>query len=534
MKNGSELKSNNQLLNQSRRQALKKAAAMAGLAVTGSLVGCTSPPSASNLYKGNGQKKEVKEEIDWNAQYDVVVVGSGFAGITAAIEARRRGASVLVIEKMALFGGNSAINGGAFAVAGSLLQKEKGITDSVDQMVADMLKAGRGLNHVELLRVIAEGTRWAYEFTLEFGVKYKDVVMPFGGHSVSRTVQTDNISGGGILVPLIDGARKLGVLLKNRCKLEEIILDDRGAVAGIRVRDSYHFPDEESGEIRCIKTNRGLVMATGGFAQDLRFRMLQDPSMDSTMDSTNHPGATAEGLQALLQAGATPVQLDQIQLGPWGSPDEKGFGMAPQFLQQAAFPNGIMVDIRTGKRFVNENADRKTRADAMLKLKDAMGNPVYPVAFCTEEGTAASPTLPNALKYGVAYKFDSLMTLAEHYGIPLEPLKDQVDRYNEFVKSGQDQEFGKKFMRQVYLDKPPFYAARAWVKVHHCMGGVQINTTAQVIHMRTGKPIEGLFAAGEVTGGVHGASRLGSCAIADCLVMGRIAGQNAADRNINT
>ena len=517
--------SENPLRKVTRRTMLKRAAGVAGFALAGSLAGCVEQPPKSTSPKTGAERGDT-----WNAEYDVVIVGSGFAGTSAAIEARKRGASTLVIEKMPVFGGNSAINGGAFAVAGSPLQAQKGIDDSVDRMVADMLKAGRGLNHKDLLKVVAEGTRWAYEFTLEYGVKYKDVVMQFGGHSIPRTMQTENFSGGGIVVPLNKGARKLGVQFKNRCKLLEIVLDESGAVAGVVVRDNYRFPDEKSGEIRRIKVNKGLVMATGGFSRDLRFRRQQDPNMDTNLDSTNQPGATAEALHAMLRAGATPVQLDQIQLGPWASPDEKGFGMAPQFLQQAAFPYGMMVDSRTGKRFVNEMADRKTRSDAILKNKDEKGDPVYPVAFCTEEGTSASPTLPKALKYGVAFKFDSLEALAAHYGIPLEGLKAQVDRYNELVESGQDTEFGKQFFKKIYLNKPPFYAARAWVKVHHCMGGVQINTKAQVIHMETGEPIPGLFAAGEATGGIHGATRLGSCAIADCLVMGRIAGESAASR----
>lgn len=466
----------------------------------------------------------------WDEEYDVVIVGSGFAGTSAAIEARKRGASVLVIEKMAVFGGNSAINGGAFAVAGSPLQARQGIKDSVEQMVEDMLKAGRGLNHVELLHVIAEGTRWAYEFTLEHGVQYKDVVLQFGGHSIPRTLQTTNNSGGGITVPLGKAARKMGVIFRNRTRLEQILQDSSGAVTGIVVRDGYRFPDENSGRLRRIRARSGLVMASGGFSSDVRFRTRQDPGMDDSLQSTNHAGATSEGLAALLRAGATPVQLDQIQLGPWASPDEKGFGMSPQFLQQAAFPYGIMVDIRTGKRFVNEMADRKTRSDAILKHKDEAGNPVYPVAFVAEEGTGESPSLGSALKYGVARKFDTIEALAEFYGINREGLLAQVDRYNAFVKAGEDKEFGKTFFKKITLEKGPFYAGRAWVKVHHCMGGVQINTKAQVIHMAAGDPIPGLFAAGEVTGGVHGASRLGSCAIADCLVMGRIAGENAAAR----
>ena len=497
------------------RRALLKAAAAAPLAAW------AAPPADAASARG---------DTSWDGAYDVVIVGSGFAGTSAAIEARRLGASTLVVEKMAVFGGNSAINGGAFAVAGSPLQAREGVRDSVDRMVEDMLAAGRGLNHLPLLRVIAEGTRWAYEFTLEHGVAYKDALLQFGGHSVPRTLQTTNNSGGGIVVPLGRAARRMGAVFQNRTLLTDILRGPSGEVAGIAVRDGYRFPDGGTGSPRRIRVRRGLVMATGGFSADLRFRMQQDPGLDASLESTNHPGATAEGLAALLRSGATPVQLDQIQLGPWASPDEKGFGLSPQFLQQAAFPYGILVDVRTGRRFVNEMADRKTRADAIMQLRDAGGGPVYPVAFVAEEGTGDSPSLGDALRYGVARKFGTVEALAESYGIDRQGLADQVRRYNECVRSGRDTEFGKTFFRKITLERGPFYAGRAWVKVHHCMGGVGINPRAEVLDMAAGEPIAGLFAAGEVTGGIHGASRLGSCAIAECLVMGRIAGENAARR----
>jgi succinate dehydrogenase/fumarate reductase flavoprotein subunit len=130
----------------------------------------------------------------------------------------------------------------------------------------------------------------------------------------------------------------------------------------------------------------------------------------------------------------------------------------------------------------------------------------------------------------VAWKFDSLEALAQFFGIPFEPLQKQVNRFKEFVAKGKDEEFGKEifeFDRALYLDKPPYYAMRAWPKVHFCQGGVNINTKAQVTHMETGKPIPKLYAAGEITGGTHGESRLGSCAIAETLVMGTVAGKNA-------
>ncbi|MES9994500.1 flavocytochrome c [Desulfovibrio aminophilus] len=505
----------------SRREMLKTLGVLAGAAVVGAAVPAEAQPVSATPMPA------------WDREFDVVVVGSGFAGCAASIEAKRAGADVIVLEKMAAYGGNSAINGGAFAVANSRLQAKLGIKDSVETMMRDMLKAGRGTNHEDLLRVICEGTASAYEFTLEFGVKYLDKVLQFGGHSIPRTMQTVNFTGGDIVVPLREGGKKLGVLYKNRCKLEQILTGPDGAVIGIQVREDYAFPDEKSGTLRSYKIRQGLVMATGGFSRDIRYRTAQIPHLDESVESTNHPGATAEGFQAMLAVNAVPVNSSSFQLGPWASPDEGGFGYAPQFNQQGTFPYGMMVDARTGKRFVNEMADRKTRADAELKLRDDPAKPpVYPVAFTVTEGLKDIPdtTLKAALRFGVAKKFESLEALAQHHDIPLEPLKEQVERYNQAVRDGVDKEFGKPIRAKIFLDKPPYYAMRCWPKVHFCQGGVGVNTNAEVLHMRTGKPIPGLYAAGEVVGGPHGESRLGSCSIADCLVMGRIAGKNAGNR----
>ena len=157
--------------------------------------------------------------------YDVIVVGSGFAGLAAALQARLKGADVLLIEKMPVFGGNSAINGGAFAVAGSPLQAKTGIKDSPELMLQDMIRSGRGLSHVDLLKMIVEGTRPAFDFTLEHGVQYKPFVQHFGGHSVPRIMQTIESTGGGITRPLADSCRKHGVDMHLHAKMEEFIHD---------------------------------------------------------------------------------------------------------------------------------------------------------------------------------------------------------------------------------------------------------------------------------------------------------------------
>ncbi len=455
---------------------------------------------------------------------DIIVVGSGFAGLAAALEARLGGAQVMLLEKMPAFGGNSAINGGAFSVAGSPLQKKFGIKDSPEQMLADMIRSGRGLSHVDLLKMVVNGSLPAYEFTLRHGVKYKDFVQHFGGHSVPRTLQTVESTGGGITRPLTESCRKHGVEMHLRAKMLDFVRAEDGRVIGLKVRERYLFPDENSGVVQTYGARRGVIMATGGFSRNIWFRKQQDPNLDERLDSTNHPGATGEGMLKMFEIGGAPVQVDQIQLGPWSSPDEKGFGLVSQFNTIAGFPMGIMVDVRTGRRFCNELADRKERTDAILnQMQD--GKPVYPVCFTDSKGVAKAQTLKNGLKYGVIKEFNTIEALAAAYGIPARGLAEQVAQWNQMVKNGSDTQFHRALDLAIVLDKPPFYAARVWPKVHYCMGGVGITANAEVYNVM-GRVIPGLYACGEVTGGTHGASRLGGCAIADGLVMGRVAATN--------
>lgn len=461
----------------------------------------------------------------WDQTVDVLVVGSGFAGLAAALEAKTAGAAeVLVIDKMPVYGGNSIINGGDFAAPATPMQKAAGIQDSPELMLKDMMKAGGQINHPVLARTVAENAAATLQWCIDFvGAKFTRVNF-HGGHSVKRAHQTDNQSGSGLITPMIAKCKQLGVTLENRVKLTRLVADKSGRIVGIEVKKGYRFPDEKTGTTAFIRVRRAVVMASGGFSQDVPLRSMQDPRLDARFTSTNHPGATGEALLAACQAGAMDIQMDWIQLGPWTSPDEKGFGYIPQFTERVV-GYGLMVDPATGKRFFKETGNRKERADAIIALE-------HPVVILADSANTVQQMAPGqmkgALENGSLKKFDTLEALAAAYNIPVEPFIEQVKRWNGFVEQKKDPDLGCLIFPDAKPNvQAPFYAARLWPRVHHTMGGLAINERAQVIGFDM-KPMKGIYAAGEVTGGVHGAVRLGSCAMADCVTFGRIAGRNAA------
>jgi flavocytochrome c len=309
-----------------------------------------------------------------------------------------------------------------------------------------------------------------------------------------------------------------------RTKLVKFLSDKEGRIVGMEVRKDYKFPNEDSGKTAFIRAKRSVVLSSGGFARDLKLRQVHDPRLTDRFESTNQPGATGEALLAACKAGAMDVQMDWIQLGPWTSPDEKGFGYVPLFCERLV-GYGPMINPKTGKRFFKETGNRKERADAIILVGD-------PVIIMGDSYAVKKQIFPRALERGMEAgaikKFDSLDAVAKEYNVPVDVFLKEIERWNSFVEKKKDDDFDCMIFKDA---KPtveaPFYAARLWPKVHHTMGGLNINPDAQVIGFDF-KPVKGLYAAGEVTGGVHGAVRLGGVAMADCIVFGRIAGKSAA------
>lgn len=493
------------------------------------LFGRAAAVTGAGLFSGIVNAASIEK---WDKTVDLLIVGTGFAGLACALEAHGIGIkNVLVVDKMPTPGGNSIINGGGISVAGSDMQKSMGIDDSPDLLYADIMRAGGGLAHPDLARKIADEALDTYTWLKDrVGVRFQTVYY-HGGHSVKRSHQTVENSGSGYINPMLAKCREYGIPVQLRTKVEKIITDDTGAVAGVTVRSGYRFGKDKSGRLLNIRTLKGVVIAAGGFSQNVKMRMSHDPRLTDAFTSTNHPGATGEMIQQAQMIGANTIQMDWIQLGPWTSPDEKGFGNAPLFVE-ASVGYGPMIDIATGKRFIKETGNRKVRADAIV----AMGHPA--LIYATEESVRdhvigvnmTQAMFDSTVANGVIRRFATLREMAGYYKIPADELEKTNRVFNDYIRNKKDPEFDCMFFKDTKpLETGPFYAARLWPRVHHCMGGLEINNRAEVLNAR-GEVIPGLFAAGEVTGGVHGQVRLGTVAVADCMIFGRQAARSAKDR----
>lgn len=320
--------------------------------------------------------KQANKNIQWDYCVDVLVVGSGFAGLSAAIEASENSASVLVIEKMKSYGGNSIISDGGIAAPETDIQKKYGITDSSKMMYDDMLNAGLGLNNKNLLKTLTENAKEAFDWTKDIlEVEYMDRVDIFGGHSVSRCYTPKGITGAAIIKRMIRQADKNDIEIRCSTALKSFIVNNLGAVIGAYILEDFDYKTNQ-GVLKTIEAQNGIVLATGGFGADIPFRSIQDPRLGPEIQTTNKPFTTAEALKAAMKIGAAAVQLSQIQLGAWASPDESGFGDGPLFADYILFQYGIIVNPKTGERFANELGDRKKTADAILSI----GHPCVGIA----------------------------------------------------------------------------------------------------------------------------------------------------------
>ncbi len=495
------------------------------------LFGAAAAAAASGLPAAHAACRSPMPEA-FDEMHDVIVVGSGFAGLSAALAAKLAGADVLVIDKMAFIGGNSSLSGGMIAVPGSSVQKAQGVKDSPEALEADMERIGQGLGDPAHIRFLCTDAADAFEWTKkEMGVDWQTNLTGKGGHSASRCLITKQGTGQGIIVPASARLKSLGVELRTKCFMQEIIRDDDGRVKGLRVREGYVFGKPQSGKVRTIGARRAVVLACGGFGADVKYRSRLDPKLGAAFKTTNQPGATSEAWREASRIGANIIQADWIQCLPDCSPVEEGMGIASHFASIAGALFGFYASTLDAQRFVNEMGDRKVLTDAFLSIINRGGKAL---AIADDDGARHLETLrPKALakmlRDGSVVKYPDARALAKAYGMSAEALEKTIARYNELLKSGKDADFGRTFDKAAKpLGSGPFYVSEMQPRVHHCMGGVATTVDAAVQDVMTDQPIPGLFAAGEFVGGIHGAVRIGACAVLDCIVNGRQAGRMAA------
>lgn len=448
--------------------------------------------------------------------YDVVVVGSGGAGFSTAIEAAEAGKKVVLIEKMPAVGGNTLISGGEMNAPGNWVQKKLGITgDSVESYYEDTMKGGDNLGDPKMVRIMAENALASAEW-LKDDVKVEfldDQLFQFGGHSYKRALIPVGHTGQEVITKLKKKAETLGVKILVDTKADELIQDKSGKVTGVKAtykeKQAVTFNAEDA-----------VVLTTGGFGSNIEMRKKYNPEYDERYLSTDTEGTTGDGIVMAQKAGAALTNMESIQTYPVANPKTGVISL----LADTRFDGAILIN-QEGNRFVEELERRDVISKAILSQTGS-----YTYQLWNDDIDAISKTKEahedeynELIEQKLLVKADTLEEAAAFFDIDYNNLKKTVEKVNEYAKTGKDKDFNHRG-GLVSLAKGPYYIEKAIPSVHHTMGGLVINEKTEVLDEK-GQQIPGLYAAGELTGVIQGSNRLGGNAITDIITFGRIAGQ---------
>lgn len=437
---------------------------------------------------------------------DVVVIGAGGAGLSAAIQAKQDGAkNVVVLEKMPMVGGNTNRATGGLNAAGTKQQAVKGIQDTPEVMFKDTMEGGHQKNNPELVKKLSEEAKNSVAWLTDLGADLNDVGRLAGATNYRAHRPTGGAPVGAEVVKTLDKAakdEKIDVRLWN--KADEIMLDKEGKVSGVKATN-------KEGKEYVINT-KAVVVAGGGFGANQEMVVKYKPELKG-FSTTNHNGATGDGIVLAEKAGANLVDMAEIQTHPTVVPEKS------VMVSEAVRGNGAILINKDGKRFINELLTRDVVSKGIL---DQSGKVAY--LFFDDGLRKSLKSVDEYFNMGLVTEGTSVEDLAKKLNIDPTAMKETVNKYNAGVAAKNDEFKRPDLPRQ--LNEGQVYAIQVAPAVHHTMGGIQINTNAEVVN-KDGKVIPGLFAAGEVTGGVHGGNRLGGNALADIVTYGRTAGKDA-------
>ena len=462
--------------------------------------------------------KKAARELPKTSNYDVVVIGAGGAGFSAAITARNAGANVVLLEKMPAVGGNSLISGAEMNVAKNWVQPKLGINDDSPELHAqDTFKGGDGKGDMKVINVMThealDAAKWCRDY---LGVRFEDDnLFFFGGHSRKRALIPVGHTGTEFIAKFQAKADELGIPVITNMKAEELIKNKDGRVVGVKATmDGSEYTFNAKG---------GVVLATGGFGANPEMVKKYNPKIDERFKTTDAPGSTGEALYMAERAGAELVNMGYIQTYPICDP----LSGAIELIADARFDGAIMLN-QEGKRFVEELQRRDVLSEAIL---NQTGRYCW-VLWNDKIGSISNTVKAHANEYEAFTKQDIMTTcddlkcIADFTKIPFDQLRKTVKRVSDMAGKGNDKDFNHR-SGLVDMQQGKYYVIKAVPSTHHTMGGVRINEKAEALTAE-GKVIPGLWAAGEVTGVTHGTNRLGGNAYTDIIVFGRIAGEAAA------
>lgn len=468
-----------------------------------------------NISAGGKVKNEWYEDLSKYAnakpvrveKTDIVVVGTGATGFTAAITALSKGKKVIMLEKMPIVGGNSQLAAGGMNAAGTRFQKAKKIPDNPDVMFNDTMKGGKNINNPDLVRILADQSSKSIEWLASINAELGFIAMG-GGATYPRFhgPTSGDFVGPFLSAKLRERVVKDGADVRVNSKVVKLVTNAQGDVTGVLVKGKH------SGIYQIDA--KAVILASGGFGANNKLVASYRPDAKGVQTS-NQPGTQGDGIILGTSVGAATVDMKEIQLNPTmlvGSPV-----IVSEIVRGAG---GIFVN-RDGKRFISELTTRDVTTAAIRKQKGAS-------CFIVFDDTVRKNVKQTGafFQLGKVKQGKSLDELAKELSIPADALKATVARFNTMVEKGKDEDFGRHNFAQK-IEGPNFYAIEVKPAIHYCMGGLKIDEKAQVINTE-GKVIKGLYAGGEVTGGVHGANRLGGNSISETITFGRIAGEQAA------
>ena len=505
-------------------------------------------------YKTAVEKDAAAEDSTVDA--DVVVVGAGGAGMTAAITAAAEGKSVVILESQSMVGGNSVRATGGMNAGKTVYQDENefgesagvektlktaaekyadnetitalaktvseqwaayqanptGYFDSVELMELDTMIGGKGINDPELVETLCANSADAIDWLDEHGITLHNV-SSFGGASVKRIHRPVNAEGktvsvGSYIIPLLEeNCEKAGVKMMLDTTATEILTDANGAAVGVKATGA-------SGETVTVNA-KAVVLATGGFGANLDMVVKYKPELKGFM-TTNAPGIQGQGIEMAQAIGAATVDMDQIQIHPTVEANTAAL------ITEGLRGDGAILINEEGQRFIDEVGTRDVVSAAEIAQTGS-----YSWLVVDQAMADASSVIQGYIKKGYTVTGATYEELGKAMGVDAAAFAETMEKWNGYVEAKNDPDFGRTSFANP-LNTAPYYAVKVTAGVHHTMGGLKINANTEVLNEK-GEVIPGLFAAGEVTGGVHGANRLGGNAVADFTVFGRIAGAAASD-----